>query len=81
MMLQQDPWSAEKKINFYFVKTDEIESLPKSLDDIRGISLLAAEDNMHLVLQFSDDLWSIPLRNPEKVALILDPEVRRIKHR
>lgn len=78
-MLEQDPWSTEKTFNLFLVKSDEIKGLPQPLDELRMTSLLTASEDMYLVLQFDDDLWSIPLRNPERAGRILDPEVRRMK--
>ena len=61
-MLDQDPWSYEKKVDVYLFKTDEIKNLPQPLDELRRASLLADKEEIYLVLQFTDDLWSIPLR-------------------
>ena len=80
-MLDQDPWSYEKKVDVYLFKTDEIKNLPQPLDELRRASLLADKEEMYLVLQFTDDLWSIPLRYPNRLTRLLDPEVRKMKKR
>ena len=84
-MLDQDPWSAEKVVNMYVVRSLDLRPLPYPLEQLRSINLLTSkidkETNLHLVCQFTDELWSIPLRNPDGAANLLDTEIMKMKPR
>ena len=81
MMLDHDPWSAEKLWTLHVLQSGDIQALPCSVRDLRHAHLLAQADSMSLVLQFTDHLWHVPLKNPQAAEDVFEGEARKMKQR
>ena len=84
-MLDQDPWAAKKLVHMYVLSSMDLRPMPYPLEQLRSINLLTnkvdKETNVYLICQFTDELWSIPLRNPEGASTLLEKESMKMKQR
>ena len=69
----------------YVLSSMDLMPMPYPLEQLISINLLTnkvdKETNVYLVCQFTDELWSIPLRNPDGASTLLEKESMKMKQR